>query len=106
MTKKILLIISVLEALVIGYLLFDRQRTPVNPPDVPVIEIVRDSIIRDSIFIVNDRIKEDIGHIKEQYTKDSVDIMSASDSLLFSSFSRYIEDYAKKARRSVPRPPV
>jgi hypothetical protein len=96
MSKKViaLILLCVFEAFVIGFLLSNK---PVeSTPDVPIIEIVRDSIIRDSIFIVNDRIKEDIGHIKEQYTKDSVDIMSASDSMLFSSFSRYIEDYAKK----------
>ena len=96
MTKKILLIISVLEALVIGYLLFDRQRTPVNPPDVPVIEIVRDSIIRDSIFIEIEKIEKEIVYIKEEFKQDSTDIMSANDSVLLSSFSRYIEDYNNK----------
>ena len=96
MTKKILLIISVLEALVIGYLLFDRQRTPVNPPDVPVIEIVRDSIIRDSIFIEIEKIEREIVYIKEEFKQDSTNIMSANDSVLFSSFSRYIEDYNNK----------
>lgn len=96
MTKKVLLIISVLEALVIGYLLFDRQRTPVNPPDVPVIEIVRDSLIRDSIFIENEKIEKQIVYIKEEFEQDSANIMSANDSVLFSSFSRYIEDYNNK----------
>ena len=96
MTKKILLIISVLEALVIGYLLFDKQRTPVNPPDVPVIEIVRDSIIRDSIFIEIEKIEKQIVYIKEEFEQDSANIMSANDSVLFSSFSRYIEDYNNK----------
>jgi hypothetical protein len=96
MTKKILLIISVLEALVIGYLLFDRQRTPVNPPDVPVIEIVRDSIIRDSIFIEIEKIEREIVYIKEEFKQDSTNIMSANDSVLFGSFSRYIEDYNNK----------
>lgn len=89
-----LILLCICEAFVIGFLLSNKPIE--STPDVPIIEIVRDSIIRDSIFIVNDRIKEDIGHIKEQYTKDSVDIMSASDSMLFGSFSRYIEDYAKK----------
>jgi hypothetical protein len=96
MTKKILLIISVFEALVIGYLLFDRQRTPVNPPDVPVIEIVRDSIIRDSIFIEIEKIEREIVYIKEEFKQDSTNIMSANDSMLLSSFSRYIEDYNNK----------
>ena len=96
MYKKVLLIISILEALVIGYLLFDRQRTPVNPPDVPVIEIVRDSLIRDSIFIEIEKIEKQIVYIKEEFEQDSANIMSADDSMLFSSFSRYIEDYNNK----------
>lgn len=96
MTKKVLLIISVLEALVIGYLLFDKLRTPVNPPDVPVIEIVRDSLIRDSIFIEIKKIEKQIVYIKEEFEQDSTNIMSANDSMLFSSFSRYIEDYNNK----------
>ena len=93
-TVIILIFLCVFEAFVIGFLLSNKPIE--STPDVPIIEIVRDSIIRDSIFIVNDRIKEDIGHIKEQHAKDSVGIMSASDSMLFSSFSSYIEDYTKK----------
>ena len=96
MTKKVLLIISVLEALVIGYLLFDRQRTPVNPPDVPVIEIVRDSLIRDSIFIEIEKIEKQVVYIKEEFKQDSAAIMSANDSVLYNSFTRYIEDYNNK----------
>ena len=96
MTKKVLLIISVFEALVIGYLLFDKLRTPVNPPDVPIIEIVRDSLIRDSIFIEIKKIEKQIVYIKEEFEQDSTNIMSANDSMLFSSFSRYIEDYNNK----------
>ena len=96
MTKKLLLIISVIEALVIGYLLLNKQRTPVNPPDVPVIEIVRDSIIRDSIFIEIEKIEKEIVYIKEEFKQDSTNIMSANDSVLLSSFSRYIEDYNNK----------
>jgi hypothetical protein len=93
MSKKViaLILLCVFEAFVIGFLLSNK---PVeSTPDVPIIEIVRDSIIRDSIFIVNEKIKKEIVYVKEQYKKDSVDIMSASDSVLLSSFSRYIEDY-------------
>lgn len=84
----------VLEALVIGYLLYRPSHVVVS--DVPVKEIVRDSVIRDSIFIVNEKIKREIVYVKEQHKQDSLDIMSANDSVLFDSFSRYIEDYNNK----------
>ena len=91
----VLLLICILEAITIGFLIKDKL-TPVTPPDVPKIEIVRDSIIRDSIFIVNERIKKEIVYIEKQFEEDSANIMSASDSVLFDSFSRYIEDYNNK----------
>ena len=84
-----------LEALVIGYLL-NKPTPPVNPPDVIIKEIVRDSLIRDSIFIEIEKIKREIVYVEKQYTKDSSDIMSANDSVLFGKFSRYIEDYNNK----------
>lgn len=90
----ILVLVCLLEAFTIGYLL--NNRTPVIPPDPQTIEIVRDSLIRDSIFIVNERIKREIVYVKERYKKDSVDIMSASDSVLLSKFSAYIEEYNSK----------
>lgn len=95
MTKKTWIGICILETLIIGMLLglMFHPNTPIKQSEVVVKEIVRDSIIRDSIFIVNERIKKEIVYVKEQYKKDSVDIMSASDSVLLSSFSRYIEDY-------------
>lgn len=92
----VLLLICILEAITIGFLIKDNLTTPVTPPDVPKIEIVRDSIIRDSIFIVNERIKKEIVYIEKQFEEDSANIMSASDSVLFDSFSRYIEDYNNK----------
>lgn len=95
MDKKVLIlvIICVLEAFVIGLLLSRKEEVPVNPPDVPIVEIVRDSLIRDSIYIEIEKIQTQIVYIKEEYKQDSTDIMSASDSMLFSKFSRYIEDY-------------
>lgn len=90
----ILVLVCLLEAFTIGYLL--DNRTPTIPPDPQIKEIVRDSLIRDSIFIVNERIKREIVYVKERYKKDSVDIMSASDSVLLSKFSAYIEEYNSK----------
>lgn len=90
----ILVLVCLLEAFTIGYLL--DNRTPTIPQEPQIKEIVRDSLIRDSIFIVNERIKREIVYVKEQYKKDSIDIMSASDSVLLSKFSAYIEEYNSK----------
>lgn len=87
----ILLVICLFEAITIGYLLSMRK-----PPDPQIIEITKDSIIRDSIFILNEEIKKEIVYVKEQFTEDSINIMSASDSILLSTFTRYIEDYDNK----------
>lgn len=95
-TKNILLVICFVELLVIGFLLYNRKTTLIDNPDVPVIEIVRDSIIRDSIFIEIEKIKHEIVYVKEQFKQDSINIMSANDSVLFDSFSRYIDDYNNK----------
>jgi hypothetical protein len=91
----ILVLICLIEAVTIGYLL-SYNRTPVIPPDPQIVEIVRDSLIRDSIYIVNERIKREIVYVEKRYKKDSVDIMSASDSVLLSKFSAYIEEYNSK----------
>jgi hypothetical protein len=91
----ILVLICLIEAVTIGYLL-SYNRKPVIPPDPQIVEIIRDSLIRDSIYIVNERIKREIVYVEEQYKKDSIDIMSASDSVLLSKFSAYIEEYNSK----------
>lgn len=97
MSKKAWIALCVLEALIIGFLigLHLKPKTPLNP-DVVIKEIVRDSIIRDSIFIEIEKIKREIVYVEKQYTKDSTDIMSASDSMLLNSFSKYIDDYNNK----------
>ena len=89
-------IICLLEALVIGFLLNERNKVPVTRPDVIIEEIVRDSIIRDSIFIEIEKVKKEIVYVEKEFTKDSTRIMSANDSTLYSDFSRYIEDYNNK----------
>ena len=93
MNNKILIIICFLELFIIGYLIYDRKNF-YNPQDTE--EIKKDSIIRDSIYIINDSIRTEIKYIKEQYKKDSTDIMSANDSVLLDAFTRYIEDYNNK----------
>lgn len=98
MDKKVIIlaIICILEAFVIGVLINRELRIPEITPDVPIVEIVRDSIIRDSIFIEIEKIQREIVYVREEYKKDSTNIMSASDSVLLGSFSRYIEDYNNK----------
>ena len=97
MSKRVLAIICVIETIIIILLFIYQPKTSVpSTPDVIIKEIVRDSIIRDSIFIVNERIKKEIVYIEKQAQQDSVDIMSANDSVLYSKFSEYIDNYNNK----------
>lgn len=93
--KRFLIILCILEAIVIGCLI-GSIKNPDPPPISNPIEIIRDSITRDSIFIEIEKIKTEYIYINEQYKEDSIDIMSANDSMLFDSFSRYIENYNNK----------
>lgn len=97
MTKKAWIALCIFEALIIGGLLglMFRPTTPVKP-DVIIQEIVRDSIIRDSIFIEIEKIKKEIVYVEKQYKEDSTNIMSAPDSVLYDSFSKYVDDYNNK----------
>ena len=94
MNNKVLLVICFLELFIIGYLINDRKNYESSVPESE--ELQKDSIIRDSIYIVNDSIRTEIKYIKEQHKKDSISIMSANDSVLFDVFTRYIEDYNNK----------
>ena len=63
-------------------------------PSIPnVQEIVRDSLIRDSIYIVNDSIVEKIKYIDKKYDEKVSTIMSSSDSINLCFFSEYINRY-------------
>jgi hypothetical protein len=97
MSNRGWIITCIVEALIIISLLLAITKKPtVTSPDVIIKETVRDSIIRDSIYIEIEKINEKIVYVEKQFTKDSSDIMSANDSTLFSTFSRYIEDYNNK----------
>lgn len=66
-------------------------------PSIPnVQEIVRDSLIRDSIYIVNDSIVEKIKYIDKEYDEKVYTIMSSSDSINFYFFVEYIKNYNMK----------
>ena len=78
--------------LFIIYLLSSR-RSHTDLPIVDVQEIVRDSIIRDSILIVNDSIVKEIEYIDKKYDEKVSTIMSSSDSVNLRFFSEYIDRY-------------
>ena len=77
--------------LIIIYLSVPKRDS--NPSTPNVQEIVRDSIIRDSIYIVNDSIVEKIKYIDKEYDEKVSTIMSSSDSINLCFFSEYIDRY-------------
>lgn len=77
--------------LIIIYLSIPKRDS--NPRTPNVQEIVRDSIIRDSIYIVNDSIVEKIKYIDKEYDEKVSTIMSSSDSINLCFFSEYIDRY-------------
>ena len=56
-------------------------------------EIIRDSVIRDSIYIVNDSIVEKIKYIDKEYDEKVSTIMSSSDSINLCIYAEYINRY-------------
>ena len=96
MNNKYWIILCAIEAIVIfGLILFPKKSAEL--PQEPIIkEIVRDSIIRDSIFVENEKIKERIVYVQKEFKEDSINIMSSSDSALVDLCSRYLEDYSNK----------
>jgi hypothetical protein len=88
---------SVIELFIIVFLcIYYRRPSTIPQTEINIVEVVKDSIIRDSIYIENEIIKKEIVYVYKQFTQDSINIMSANDSVLFDSFSRYIEDYNNK----------
>lgn len=77
--------------LIIIYLYTSKRNSNLSTPNVQ--EIVRDSIIRDSIYIVNDSIIEKIKYIDKKYNEKVSTIMSSSDSINLCFFSEYINHY-------------
>lgn len=78
--------------LLIIYLLVSNK-TSTNLPNVEIQEVVRDSIVRDSIYIVNDSIVKEIEYIDKKYDEKVSTIMSSSDSVNLCFFSEYIDHY-------------
>ena len=76
--------------IIIGYTCHD-EKTPVVPPNVE--EFTNDSILRDSIYIINDSIRTEIVYLEQKYDKETTAIMSNSDSLNLVFFTKYLNDY-------------
>ena len=83
--------------IVIGYF-FREEPQKVPPPNN--ISITKDSIIRDSIYIINDSIRTEILYFEQKYDKETTAIMSSSDSVNLEFFTRYLEDYKRSTENS------
>lgn len=76
---------------IIFFLREEKNTTHINEPYIK--EIIKDSIIRDSIYLANDSIITKIEYIEKEYNEEMSNIMSNSDSINFVIFSEYIKDY-------------
>lgn len=90
------LFLAFLFGIVVGY--FFKGEPKIPPPNVEI--ITRDSIIRDSIYIINDSIRTEILYLEQKYDKETTAIMSSSDSVNFEFFTRYLEDYKRSTENS------
>ena len=83
--------------IVVGYFYREKPKTP----PIPNIEtITKDSIIRDSIYIINDSIRTEILYLEQKYDEETTAIMSSSDSVNLEFFTRYLEDYKRSTENS------
>lgn len=87
------ILITILGLLTI-YLYISKKENKIIIPEISQ-EIIKDSIIRDSIYIVNDSIIVKIKYINKEYNEKTSTIMSSTDSTNLMLFSRYIEDYKR-----------
>lgn len=93
----VIAIILMIASLVLGLYLGHRyyQNNPPATIETPI-EIVEDSIERDSIKEINDSIELEIEHIDDEYNKEVSDIMSSTDSANLVFFTEYIKNYNNK----------
>ena len=82
--------ISFIIGIIIGYTYHD-EKSPEVPPHSE--EFTNDSILRDSIYIINDSIRTEIVYLEQKYDKETTAIMSNSDSLNLVFFTEYLNDY-------------
>lgn len=86
--KYIIILTIVIASFLLGYVLGNTKVTVI--PSTPV-KIVRDSIIRDTLYNENEVIKWKIKNVEKQYDKEVSTILSNTDSANFIYFSNYIE---------------
>ena len=67
---------------------------PVKPPDQKI--IYRDSLVRDTLWLRNDSIENEIEKEEKVHTELVDSILSADDSTNFWFFSDYIQNYNNK----------
>lgn len=91
------LFVAFIIGIVVGYFFKEEPKTPSSPN---IDSLTKDSIIRDSIFIINDSIRTEILYLEQKYDKETTAIMSSSDSINLEFFTRYLEDYKQSTENS------
>lgn len=79
-------LVCVVIGVVIGFFINQEPKPDIQEP-------TEDSLIRDSIYIVNDSLVEKIIYLEKQYDDEVKSIISANDSMQLLIFSRYIDSY-------------
>ena len=82
--------ISFIVGIIVGYTCHNEEASVIPPNEEG---LTRDSIIRDSIYIINDSIRTEIIYLEQKYDKETTAIMSNSDSLNLVFFTEYLNDY-------------
>lgn len=98
MKNKIILILCFICVFWAGY--FCRMYTVNNiiPPNPQI--IIKDSIIRDSIYIINDSIKLEIKYIEKEHNEEVSNIISNTDSSNLVFFTRFLENFEQTTKVS------
>jgi hypothetical protein len=91
------LFVAFIIGIVVGYFYREEPKT-LSPPNIET--ITKDSIIRDSIYIINDSIRTEILYLEQKYDEETTAIMSSSDSVNLEFFTRYLEDYKRSTENS------
>ena len=84
-----LILIGFLIGYITGYIVLPNRKTSVVVPTT----IIKDSLVRDSIYIVNESIIKEIRYIEKEYDEKVSTIMSSSDSALLRICTEYINHY-------------
>ena len=89
--------ISFIVGIIVGYTCHNEEASVIPPNEEGP---TRDSIIRESIYIINDSIRTEILYLEQKYDKETTAIMSSSDSVNLEFFTRYLEDYKRSTENS------